>query len=133
VVGNHQVAGLQEVDEPGAGGVGDLPLGIDHEQFRLRRTLDGTVGGDHAVPPSLRARACGSAAAMASASSRAAISGRFSVAGSASGTAAACNGVSMSPGSIDRNRTPTEVSSASQIALRWRRAALLALYAPHRG
>ena len=67
---------------------------------------------------------------MASASSRAAASGRFSVARSASGTAAACSGVSMSPGSIDRNRTPYGASSASQIAVKWRRAALLAPYAP---
>ena len=49
------------------------------------------------------ASATGQRAAIASASSRAAVSGRLSVAGSASGTASACSGVSMSPGSSDRN------------------------------
>ena len=52
---------------------------------------------------------------MAPANSRAASSGRLSAPRSASGTAAACNGVSMSPGSIARNRTPSAASSASQI------------------
>ena len=46
------------------------------------------------------------ASAIASSSSRAATSGRFKLERSASGTASACSGVSMSPGSIDRNRTP---------------------------
>src|SRR5207249_6217559 len=98
------------------------------------RALDGAVGGDHDTPPSLAASVReGRAASMASVSSRAAASGRLSVAGSASGTAAACSGVSMSPGSSDRKRTPSAANSASQMALKWRRAALLAPYAPQRG
>ncbi len=52
---------------------------------------------------------------MASLSSRAAASGRLSCAGSASGTACACSGVSMSPGSSDRKRTPSAASSSPQM------------------
>ena len=39
----------------------------------------------------------------------------------------------MSPGSIERNRTPCSDISASQMCVRWRSAALLAPYAPHVG
>ena len=39
--------------------------------------------------------------------------------GSASGSASACSGVSMSPGSIDRTCTPSAASSAFQIRLIW--------------
>src|SRR5262249_62178247 len=95
VVGDHQVAGPQELDKRGTRSVDDLPARIDHEQLRPQRALDRAVGGDHEATPSY----AGSAATMASASSRAATSGRFSVAGSASGTAAALGGVARVPGS----------------------------------
>ena len=44
--------------------------------------------------------------------------GRASVAGSASGIAWACMTVSISPGSMDRKRTPTSASSAAKIRVR---------------
>ncbi len=37
----------------------------------------------------------------------------------------------MSPGSSERNETPSAFASSAQIAVRWRSAALLAPYAPH--
>ena len=92
------------------------PYPIDDEQACVLRPLHRVASGDHACSFT-------SAAEMASASSRAAVSGRLSVAGSAPGTASACSGVSMSPGSSDRKRTPSAASSSPQMALMWRSAA----------
>ena len=58
--------------------------------------------------------------------SRAASRGRFRVARSASGTARACRGESMSPGSTATTATPCGRSSSSQIRLMCASAALLA-------
>ena len=71
--------------------------------------------------------------------SRAAAAGRFRSDRSASGSAAACSGVSMSPGSNDIIATPSGASSACQMRVRWSSAALLsavgapALVGGHRG
>ena len=58
--------------------------------------------------------------------------GRPSAERSASGAAAACSGVSMSPGSIERKRMPSCAISQFQMRLMWASAALLAPYAPQR-
>jgi len=60
-------------------------------------------------------------------------SGRARVAGSASGMAAACIAVSISPGSIEMKRTPLSASSAAQMRDRWSSAAFDTPYAPQRG
>jgi hypothetical protein len=68
----------------------------------------------------------GNATSIALMISAAESAGRFSVLGSASGTASAWSGVSMSPGSIERKETPSALASSAQIAVKWRSAALLA-------
>src|SRR5579871_4541276 len=100
----------------------DITLTVDEQYFRIGRALDWKTSGYHPTT----SRAIGSesgvrrdsTAATVSASSRAATSGRFNVERSASGTAAACNGVSISPGSIDMTRTPSKLSSSSQMRLK---------------
>ena len=47
VVGDHEVAGPQEIDERGPRDMSDLPTRVNHEQFRLRRAVNGMVCGDH--------------------------------------------------------------------------------------
>src|SRR3989441_4458967 len=135
IVGNHQIAGLQEIRETRSRSVSDAPSRVDDEELGVPRPLDGTVGRDHVLCSlcSMTATRSPSAAAIASANSRAEVSGRSSVAGSASGTANACSGVSMSPGSSERKRTPSADSSSFQIRLMWCKAALLAPYAPQDG
>src|SRR5262249_36369536 len=108
----------------GRAGVDDLPAGIDHQEPGRRRSPAGSVGGDHDTPPVTALR--GSAAAMAPANSLAASSGRLSASRSASGTAAAGNGVALSPGAVERDRAPAAARSGCQIALRCFSAALLA-------
>ncbi len=68
-------------------------------------------------PARAMARCRASVSQIAVINSHAACCGCFNVVQSASGTASACNGVSMSPGSIDRIRMPSFASSASQIRL----------------
>src|SRR5262249_61930741 len=115
----------------GRAGVDDLPAGIDHQEPGRRRSPAGSVGGDHDTPPVTALR--GSAAAMAPANSRAASSGRLSASRSASGTAAACNGVSMSPGSIAGDRPPAAANAAAPGAPGGPSAALLAPGGPPPG
>src|SRR5689334_10629183 len=124
IVGDHQIALMQQIDELVALDVADVALRIDGQQSGVRRPMDGTIRSrDHLAPPlatfSSGATWRGSEEAMASRSSRAAVSGRLSVDGSASGTASACIGVSMSPGSIERKRIPSEESSSLQMRVMW--------------
>src|SRR5262245_46201384 len=94
----------------------DCPAAIDNHEFRLSWALDGEMRRDHSIPPSFIVAGGqstyegerGRALAIISATSCAAASGRFNVAGSASGIARACIGVSMSPGSSDKKRTPSD-------------------------
>ncbi len=84
VVGDHEIAGAEVVDEMGARLVRDATRLVDDEKFRGGRTLDGSIGGHH------RATSIAwSVRAIASISSAAATSGLLSDAGSASGTAIA--------------------------------------------
>ena len=103
IVRNDKIPVTKQIDESRALPMPDLAAAIDDEQLGLPRALDGQVGGDHR---------------RTSSSSRAAVSGRFNSDGFASGTASACIGVSMSPGSIDRTRTPSAASSSLQMRLR---------------
>ena len=100
VIGNYYVAGTEEVNKFRARMVADVPATIYDQQFRVRWALDRNARRDHT-----------SSSRMISAISSAATAGGFKVAGSAPGTAAACIGVSMSPGSSERTRTPRDVSS----------------------
>src|SRR5579883_121751 len=126
VVRHDQVAGREQVGEFGPRRAPHAPIGTDDQQ--LAAAAIETLGGDHARDPTGRkaSRPWRSDALIASAISAAASSGGFSVDGSVSGEAKACSGVSMSPGSSERKRTPSSLSSLSQIAVRWRSAALLA-------
>src|SRR5207247_901185 len=121
IICHDQIAGSQVIDQARARRVRYRALSVDYEQPRIGRPLYRLSGSNH----------WGKARAIASASSRAATSGRFSVARSALGTASACKGVSMSPGSSDRKRTPSAPSSSPQMPLMWRSAAFDAPYAPH--
>src|SRR6185295_8414972 len=92
IVGDYQIALVQQIDEPVAPDMADVALRVDGQQSGVRRPLDGTIRGrDHLAPPpatfSSGAPCRGSEEAMASRSSPAAVSGRLSVDGSASGTA----------------------------------------------
>ena len=51
VVGDYEVAPVQEFDEGGARGVAERAARVNDQEFGLRRTLDGLVGGDHRVSP----------------------------------------------------------------------------------
>ena len=51
VVGNYEVSAAQEFDEGGTRGVAERAARVNDEEFGLRRTLDGLVGGDHRVSP----------------------------------------------------------------------------------
>ena len=111
VVGDDEIAGPQNIDAAGARAMWRSALAL----------VDDRAACAAAWPLPSQRRSCVATladrdrVAMASSSSRAAASGRFSVEGSASGTASACSGVSMSPGSTDRKRTPCSASSASQM------------------
>src|ERR1700682_2606643 len=126
VVSDDEVAVSQEIHESNTRNMGDVPACIYDQKFRLLRTLNGQMCGNHGNPPifavsggqSLSERRLGRAKAMAWATSLAATSGCFNVAGSQSGTARACSGVSMSPGSKERKRMPKGSSSAFQTALK---------------
>src|SRR5687768_17752442 len=104
---------------------------IDVQQSRCRRTLCWAVRCDHDAY--LNAVRSGSKSQIVSASSRAATAGGLSDEGSASGTAAACIGVSISPGSMAVNRTPCADNSSFQTRVICASAALLEPYAPQRG
>src|SRR6476646_3338935 len=77
VVGDHHVAGVDEVQKAGPRVVRNGAVLVHDQQPCVGRALNRRCGGNHASTP---------AAEM---TSRAAASGRFSVAGSASGTASA--------------------------------------------
>ena len=111
VVGDDEVALAKQLDEFASRQVAQGAARIGDEHARIEGTLHRKGSGDHAG-------VLASAASIASASSRAAASGRFNVARSASGTANAWSGVSMSPGSSDRKRTPSAASSSFQMRLR---------------
>lgn len=121
VVRDQQVVRPQQIDEACPREMAEPPARVDREQPRVRRTLHRLVRCNQAATPRF-----GSAATMASISSRAAICGRFRLARSAPGTARACSGVSMSPGSIDSMRTPVPDNSSSQMRDKCASAALLA-------
>src|SRR5882757_2580015 len=124
VIRNHHIAGTQQVHEFGPGLMLDMTSTVNDQYLRVGRALDWKIGGNHPIASCAIASESKSetrhdrTAATASASSRAATSGRFNVERSASGTAAACKGVSMSPGSIERTRTPSKRSSSSQMRLK---------------
>ena len=106
--------------------MGDFPDDEVAQYLRVGRALDWKIGGNHPIASCAIASESeskcearrDSTAATASASSRAPTSGRFNVERSASGTAAACKGVSISPGSIERTRTPSKRGSSSQMRLK---------------
>src|SRR6478736_5592064 len=130
VVGDDDVVRLQQIGQPRAGHV-PHPAGPVHvEKPGVAWALDGRGRGDHRPslrePAPARAGGWGRTLSISATSSRATVAGAFSVDGSASGTAAACSGVAMSPGSNETTRTPIGPSSACQTRVRWSRAALLA-------
>src|SRR5262245_45273158 len=129
VLCNHQTARAEKEGPPGARQVSHPAIPINGN--KLGGSAVGAVGGNHEYPRTRRAARFGNPASITSTTSAAESSGRLNVIGSASGIAKACSGVSMSPGSIERKRTPSIFPSSAQIAVKWRRAALLAPYAPH--
>jgi len=48
IVCDHEIARLQEIDEPRSRRVRHASLRIDHEEPGVRRPLDRSVGGSHA-------------------------------------------------------------------------------------
>src|SRR5262249_6953399 len=126
IVGDHEIAGAEEIDEGRSRPGLDVAVAPDDQQPGARRMFDGLRGGDHAVALASCRALVASADAIASASSRAAVSGRFKSEGSASGTAIRCRAVSMSPGSRARRRIPAGLSSSAQIRVMCWSAALLA-------
>src|SRR5882724_1338309 len=110
IVGDDQVTGKQQAHQGGTRPMLDGASTADQQQLRVRGPLNRLTGCDHAPSAkrtaSISAVMAGSAAAIASANSRAANSGRFNDERSASGTAAACIAVSISPGSSEMRRIP---------------------------
>src|SRR5262245_43204710 len=96
---------------------------FDDEQ--LRGSPARTPALAHGCAASRRSALLGNEANNNARISAAASSGRLKVVGSQSGTANLCSGVSMSPGSSDRNEIPSPFASSAHIAVRCRRAALL--------
>src|SRR5260370_38220191 len=105
----------------------DMTSTVNDQYLRVGRALDSKIGGNHPIASCVIASESesesksetrrDSTAATASASSRAATSGRFKVERSASGTAAACKGGSIPPGSIERTRTPSKRTPCSTLRL----------------
>src|SRR5262245_6824312 len=129
VICNHQIARVEEEGSLGGRQVSHPAIPVNGNEFG--GSAVGAVGGNHEYPRTRGAARFGNAASITSTTSAAESSGSLNVIGSASGIAKACSGVSMSRGSIERKRTPSAFPSSAQIAVRWRRAALLAPYAPH--
>src|SRR5207249_9161910 len=122
IVRDHQITATEEIDDSRSREMADVAAAIKHKELRLPRALDWQKGGGHRTTVSginsgLR---CMDESRLpgASASSRAAVSGRLSSDGPASGTAIACSGVSISPGSSDKTQIPSAVSSSLQILLK---------------
>src|SRR5579863_8999009 len=122
IVGDDKIGGAEQRGERSPRQTPHGAIRLDQQQFGGV----GRFGGDHPFAPTSRNVRRGKVARMVSTISAAESSGRFNIDRSASGTASACNGVSMSPGSTERNLTSSACASLSQIEVRWRSAALLA-------
>src|SRR5262245_61608080 len=126
IICDDEVARAEEGGECSARQMSYPTIGVDGEEFGGSPV--GTLGYNNGC--TTRGAWRGNAASSDSMISAAASSGRRNVVGSTSGAASACSGVSMSPGSSERKAMPSVFASFAQIALRWRRAALLEPYAP---
>src|SRR5262249_58336452 len=123
VVGSDGIARSEKRRERGWRQVSYRAIGVNRQEFG--RLLTKLVVRSHGCPATAVARA-GNAARSNVTISIAAASGRFKVVGSALGTASACSGVSISPGSIEKKETPSDLASSAQMAVICRSAALLA-------
>src|SRR5262245_4740649 len=131
VVCNDKVPPLEQRCKSAARHIPYVASGVNYQQ--LGCFLVRALGGDHGCATRQDVPLVNNATLIASTISSAESSGRFNVDGSASGTASACSGVSMSPGPTERNMTLAALASSAQIAVRWRNADLLAPYGPQPG
>src|SRR5262245_9597867 len=124
IICNDQVARAEEERKIAAQQVLHRAVRTDGDQ--LRGSSFEPVSLPHGWSSTTGAARFGSAPTIVSIISAAETSGRLRLNGSASGIARAWRGVSKSPGSIERKRTPQFRASSAQIAVKCRRAALLA-------